>query len=84
MILGLIVNGIVPKPFTAASLLPITYGVAYASTLGQLDVKTMSRELTTKAAKYVFLFLLTVPSTHIKFCACKIHILHQVGVLVVG
>lgn len=82
MILGLIVNGIVPKPFTAASLLPITYGVAYASTLGQLDVKTMSRELTTKAAKYVF--LLTVPSTHIKFCACKVHILHQVGVLVVG
>lgn len=51
VILGLIVNGIVPKPLTAASLLPITYGVAYASTLGQLDVKTMSRELTTKAAK---------------------------------
>ena len=51
VILGLIVNGIVPKPLTAVSLLPITYGVAYASTLGQLDVKTMSRELTTKAAK---------------------------------
>ena len=51
VILGLIVNGIVPKPLTAASLLPITYGVAYASTLGQLDVQTMSRELTTKAAK---------------------------------
>jgi drug/metabolite transporter (DMT)-like permease len=51
VILGLIVNGIKPKPFTAVSLLPITYGVAYASTLGQLDVKTMSRELTTKAAK---------------------------------
>lgn len=51
VILGLIVNGIVPKPLTAASLLPITYGVAYASTLGQLDAKTMSKELTTKAAK---------------------------------
>lgn len=52
VILGLIINGIVPRPFTAVSLLPITYGVAYASTLGQLDVSTMSRELTTKAAKY--------------------------------
>jgi solute carrier family 35 protein E1 len=51
VILGLIVNGIVPKPFTAVSLLPITYGVAYASTLGQLNVATMSKELTTKAAK---------------------------------
>lgn len=51
VILNLFINGIVPKPLTAASLLPITYGVAYASTFGQLDVKTMSRELTTKAAK---------------------------------
>lgn len=50
VILNLIINGIVPKPFTAASLLPITYGVAYASTLGDLNVKTMSKELTTKAA----------------------------------
>ena len=66
VILGLIVNGIVPKPFTAASLLPITYGVAYASTLGQLDVKTMSRELTTKAAKYVhhlYLYPMTIDVT---------------------
>jgi solute carrier family 35 protein E1 len=46
-----LVKGIVPKPLTAISLLPITYGVAYASTLGQLDVATMSKELTTKAAK---------------------------------
>lgn len=51
VLLGMIINGIIPKPFTAASLLPITYGVAYASTLGQLNIKTMSRELTTKAAK---------------------------------
>lgn len=51
VILGLLVNGAVPKPLTALSLLPITYGVAYASTLGQLDVSTMSKELTTKAAK---------------------------------
>ena len=50
VILGLLINGVVPKPFTALSLLPITYGVAYASTLGILDVNTMSRELTTKAA----------------------------------
>eukprot|EP01038_Epipyxis_sp_PR26KG_P004678 gene4678-6572_t len=51
VILGFLVNGIIPKPFTAVSLLPITYGVAYASTLGQLNVATMSKELTTKAAK---------------------------------
>jgi len=51
VLLGLIVNGVVPKPFTALSLLPITYGVAYASTLGNLSPASMSRELTTKAAK---------------------------------
>ena len=50
VILNLLINKIVPKPFTAASLLPITYGVAYASTLGNLNPKTMSKELTTKAA----------------------------------
>ena len=53
VILCFLVKGIVPKPLTAISLLPITYGVAYASTLGKLDVGTMSRELTTKAARYV-------------------------------
>lgn len=51
VLLGFLVNGIVPKPFTFTSLLPITYGVAYASTLGNLSPKTMSSELTTKAAK---------------------------------
>jgi len=50
VLLNFLINGIVPKPFTAASLLPITYGVAYASTLGKLNVATMSKELTTKAA----------------------------------
>ena len=49
--LNLLVNGVVPKPLTAISLLPITYGVAYASTLGNLNFKSMSNELTTKAAK---------------------------------
>lgn len=49
-ILGLLINGTIPAPFTALSLLPITYGVAYASTLGNLDIATMSRELTTTAA----------------------------------
>lgn len=49
-ILGLIINGAVPKPFTALSLVPIVYGVAYASTLGHLDPETMGRELKTKAA----------------------------------
>lgn len=51
VILGFFINKVVPKPLTALSLLPITYGVAYASTLGKLDVSTMSTELTTKAAK---------------------------------
>jgi solute carrier family 35 protein E1 len=51
VILGLLINGAVPKPLTALSLLPITYGVAYASTLGNLSVASMSKELTTKAAK---------------------------------
>jgi solute carrier family 35, member E1 len=49
--LGLVVSGVVPKPLTALSLLPITYGVAYASTLGNLNVATMSTELTSRAAK---------------------------------
>lgn len=51
VLLTLMVNGIVPKPLTALSLLPISYGVAYASTLGNLNAITMSREFTTKAAK---------------------------------
>lgn len=51
VILGVLVNGIVPKFFTSLSLLPITYGVAYASTLGNLNVASMSKELTTYAAK---------------------------------
>lgn len=55
VILGLLVSGVVPKPLTFLSLLPITYGVAYASTLGNLDVNTMARELTTKAAIFAFI-----------------------------
>ena len=51
VILGLLINGAVPKPITALTLLPITYGVAYASTLGDLNVATMSKELTTLTAK---------------------------------
>ena len=37
-ILNFAINKIVPAPFTALSLLPITYGVAYASTLGQVRI----------------------------------------------
>ena len=51
VILGLLTLGIVPKFLTALSLLPITYGVAYASTLGDLSIAKMSTELTTFAAK---------------------------------
>lgn len=50
VVLGMLINGQIPKPFTAASLLPISYGVAYASTLGKLDVATMSKELTSTTA----------------------------------
>lgn len=50
VLLALLVNRVVPKPFTALSLLPITYGVAYASTLGNLNVATMSKEFTSVAA----------------------------------
>lgn len=50
VLLGLLINGVVPPTFTALSLLPITFGVAYASTLGNLDVETMSREFATRAA----------------------------------
>ena len=52
VLLSLVVLGAVPKPLTAVSLLPITYGVAYASTLGDLNPATMAKELTTKAAQY--------------------------------
>lgn len=50
VILGLLVNFVVPKPLTALTLFPISYGVAYASTLGNLDLATMSRELASNAA----------------------------------
>jgi solute carrier family 35 protein E1 len=50
-ILNLAINKVVPKPFTALSLLPITYGVAFASTLGDLSPSKMATQLTTKAAK---------------------------------
>lgn len=50
VLLGLVLLGVVPKPLTALSLLPVTYGVAYASTLGNLNIATMSKELTTAAA----------------------------------
>lgn len=44
--------GVNPKPFTALSLLPITYGVAYASTLGNLSWATISSEMTSITAMY--------------------------------
>ena len=49
--LNFAINKVVPKPLTALSLLPITYGVAYASTLGNLNPAAMTKEFTTKAAK---------------------------------
>ena len=51
VILGLVLQRKVPKPLTALSLIPITYGVAYASTLGNLSPASMKKELTTLSAK---------------------------------
>jgi len=51
-ILGVFLSGSIPKPLTALSLLPITYGVAYAATLGNLSPAEMSTQLTTKAAMF--------------------------------
>eukprot|EP01038_Epipyxis_sp_PR26KG_P004679 gene4679-6573_t len=50
VILGFIVNHVLPKPLTALSLLPITYGVAYASTLGQINIANIQKELTSKTS----------------------------------
>ena len=50
VIVGLFMFGTIPKPFTTLSLLPITYGVAYASTLGNLSIASMKKELTTPVA----------------------------------
>mgnify|MGYP001946211755 CR=1 FL=1 len=47
VVLSLVLNGVVPKPFTALSLVPIVYGVAYASTKGNLTMAAMSAELLT-------------------------------------
>ena len=55
VILGIILQGKIPKPLTALTLIPITYGVAYASTLGNLNPESMKKELTTKAAKLAML-----------------------------
>ena len=60
VLLSLVVLGAVPKPLTAISLLPITYGVAYASTLGDLNPATMAKELTTKAAQYKTFYTLFI------------------------
>lgn len=55
VLLALIINGTIPKPFTALSLLPISYGVAYASTLGNLNISTMTKEFTSTAAIFAMI-----------------------------
>jgi len=50
VILGFLLSGAVPKPLTALSLLPITYGVSYAATLGDLNYDRMKSELTSYTA----------------------------------
>ncbi len=50
VLLALIINRTPPKFLTFISLLPIAYGVAYASTLGHLSFDTIYEELTTNVA----------------------------------
>jgi drug/metabolite transporter (DMT)-like permease len=47
VVLALFLNGVVPKPLSALSLLPVMYGVAYASTKGNLTMSALSSELLT-------------------------------------
>ena len=47
VVLALFINGVVPRPLSALSLLPVIYGVAYASTKGNLSMAEMSAELLT-------------------------------------
>jgi len=51
-VLNFFINGEVPYPLTGFMLFVVSYGVAYASTLGNLSVATMSKEFGTKAALY--------------------------------
>jgi hypothetical protein len=50
VVLAFFMYGAVPKPLTALSLLPITYGVAYASTLGSVNIINMQKELSSPVA----------------------------------
>lgn len=50
VLLNLVIKGIVPKPLTALSLIPIVYGVAYAATLGDFNPAKMKTELTSLIA----------------------------------
>lgn len=43
-------NGVTPRPLTALSLVPISYGVAHASTLGDLNIHKIGREMTSSVA----------------------------------
>lgn len=43
-------NGVTPRPLTALSLVPISYGVAHASTLGDLNLVRLRREMTSSVA----------------------------------
>lgn len=47
------INGVLPKPLSALSLIPICYGVAYASTLGDLALQKLINEFTSKTAMWV-------------------------------
>jgi drug/metabolite transporter (DMT)-like permease len=51
VILTLLLFGIIPHTFTAFSLVPICYGVAFASTKGNLDWDSCVSTFTTNSAK---------------------------------
>lgn len=55
VILTALVDGKFPKPLAGLSLLPITYGVAYASTLGNLSIDEMVSKMGTTTSKLAIL-----------------------------
>lgn len=55
VVLTALIDHVFPKPMAALSLIPITYGVAFASTLGNLSIEEMKSKMSTPAAKLALL-----------------------------
>lgn len=55
VVLTALIDNKFPKPLAALSLIPITYGVAFASTLGNLSIEEMKSKMGSPAAKLALL-----------------------------